>query len=149
MPRRAPSDRSYRRGSTRRTSSGVPRIAPDGTRRADEDDDDDDRPLRRRTADRSRRVHIGVRIRSPPPRAWAPADFRRNALTKVLDVLLSSWHEKLRTDFTLVLGKEFWPHMCELTCGSWRLVMEKANGSADMGSFQLGELLRVSHEFLV
>ena len=101
MPRRAPSDRSYRRGSTRRTSSGVPRIAPDGTRRADEDDDDDDRPLRRRTADRSRRVHIGVRIRSPPPRAWAPADFRRNALTNVLDVLISSWLEKLRTDFTL------------------------------------------------
>ena len=43
----------------RRTSSGVPRVAPDGTRRADEEDDDDE-PLRRRTAGMSRRGHIGI-----------------------------------------------------------------------------------------
>ena len=37
------------------------------------------------------------------------------------------------------------PHICVNSCGSWRLVMEKANSGADVGSFQLGgELLRVS-----
>ncbi len=36
------------------------------------------------------------------------------------------------------------PHICVNRCGWWWLVMEKANGGADVGSFQLGELLRVS-----
>ena len=65
-PRRAPSERSCRRGSLTRTSSGLPRTTPGGTRRDDEVDDDgeddDDceggEPLRRRTASK-RRGHIG------------------------------------------------------------------------------------------
>jgi len=67
-PRRAPSERSCRRGSLTRTSSGLPRTTLGGTRRDDEVDDDDDEdddkdgeddePLRRRTA-RKRLGHIG------------------------------------------------------------------------------------------
>ena len=36
------------------------------------------------------------------------------------------------------------PHICVTRCDWWWVAVEKANGSADVGSFQLGELLRVS-----